>query len=278
MKSIKILLIIYLSCILIANGVIACDIEEEKSNKEKHSNNLAKLTLEVSLHCNTHIKRHEKNKKQRDSNALSFEKIDYDKESVLSDNVEIVSVTVLSAKDRKYYSMRAISAEEKNKKTHLMAKEELKNSIDSNLDNISMKEKKLIHMLNAISKLSPGLPKVNYSKDKKIITAIIKNMDVVVIKREELLYRDRDHLKITLRQVLNAAANKEKKHQYAIMNHMKIAVTISYPKEIQHNPIIVHALLEYYGNSLGGIFSLALNRFQLLIRQLFHLSINLKMH
>ncbi|KAI5145918.1 hypothetical protein NEPAR07_1956, partial [Nematocida parisii] len=49
---------------------------------------------------------------------------------------------------------------------------------------------------------------------------------------------------------------------YLITSHTETTVIISYPKEVQQNPIIEHALLRYYGNPSISMYSLTLEGFE----------------
>ncbi|OAG33705.1 hypothetical protein NEIG_02644 [Nematocida sp. ERTm5] len=144
-------------------------------------------------------------------------------ESEPIDKIGSVSTTTLPIKNQNSGFTTAISAKDdvKKEEEHLETKEESFEMIDSNPSGTTTDEKELIRMLNAIAKLNPDLPKVNYTKDKEIINAIIKNKDVVVVEREELRVINNMFQQITLWKVLNSVANGETSHQHLTMNYTR---------------------------------------------------------
>ncbi|EIJ93314.1 uncharacterized protein NEPG_01656 [Nematocida parisii ERTm1] len=146
---------------------------------------------------------------------------------------------------------------------NLKTKEELFETIDSSLDGATAEEKELVGMLNDIAKSNPALPRVNYSKDKEIINAIIKNKDVVVVEMyfNALWLKPKKLFGITLWKVLNNIVKKDKKQLELYKNSLITNVAISYPKELQHFLIITHALLGYYKNTRSSMNCLTLNGF-----------------
>ncbi|KAI5166123.1 hypothetical protein NEIRO03_0915 [Nematocida sp. AWRm78] len=182
-------------------------------------------------------------------------------ESEPIDKIGSVSTTTLPIKNQNSGFTTAISAEEVKKEEHLETKEESFEMIDSNPNGTTADEKELIRMLNDIAKLNPGVPKVNYTKDKEIINAIIKNKDVVVIKRQNAFSISKIHLKVTLWEVLNSAAQGKIETLELDTNRTIEEVIISYPNELQQNPIIAHALLGHYENPMESMLYLTLNGF-----------------
>ncbi|KAI5125890.1 hypothetical protein NEPAR04_0232, partial [Nematocida parisii] len=146
---------------------------------------------------------------------------------------------------------------------NLKTKEELFETIDSSLDSATAEEKELVGMLNDIAKSNPALPRVNYSKDKEIINAIIKNKDVVVVEMyfNALWFTPKKLFGITLWKVLNNIVKEDKKQLELYKNSLITNVAISYPKELQHFLIITHALLGYYKNTRSSMNCLTLNGF-----------------
>ncbi|EIJ92815.1 uncharacterized protein NEPG_02214 [Nematocida parisii ERTm1] len=201
--------------------------------------------------------------KEEKSNASSFDIIDSNDESRSIEEIKAVSTITPPAAGQSSGSTPAILVEEEVKnEEHLEGIEKSFEMIGSNLDGDTAEEKELVSMLNAIAKLNPDLPKVNYSNDTEIINAIIKNKDVVVIKKQDDFDINKSFLQITLWEVLNGVANGETSHKYSSMRTTRITFIISYPKELQQNPIIEHALLRYYGNLPISTSSLTLEGFE----------------
>ncbi|KAI5167943.1 hypothetical protein NEIRO03_2299, partial [Nematocida sp. AWRm78] len=187
------------------------------------------------------------------------------KESVPINKEEVIATTKPAVTDQNPGSTPAISAkDEKKEEEHLETKEESFEMIDSNPSGTTTDEKELIRMLNDIAKLNPGLPKVNYSNDKEIINAIIKNKDVIVVERKMGIDSGIIRENISLLKVLSSIAENNTLQNYLDANCLFLTNSIFYPEQIPKNPIITHALLSYCDAARVGMSSLSLDGFEFL--------------
>ncbi|EIJ89133.1 hypothetical protein NEQG_00952, partial [Nematocida parisii ERTm3] len=232
------------------NAVSSITKEKEKEEQKEREERKKKKKKEEKKEKKMHL----------GSNLSSFKTINSNDKSRSIKKVEAVSTITPPAADPNSDFTPTIPVGEEN---NLKTKEELFETVDSSLDGATAEEKELVGMLNDIAKSNPALPRVNYSKDKEIINAIIKNKDVVVVEMyfNALGFTPKKLFGITLWKVLNNIVKEDKKQLELYKKSLITNVAISYPKELQHFLIITHALLGYYKNTRSFIDCLTLNGF-----------------